>query len=404
VTAGPAGGTIARSIPYAVPPGDATMSISALIRRRRRTLLAIGLMLAVAGVMRRFTQLEQWPKRATFRTAGEPSHALRFSPDGRWLASGGGFNKETRLWDITGQQTPRLLPSAGWYVSFLRFTPDGRRLMGTDWNGHLAEWDLRSGAAPRMFPFRWPQWEAIALPDGQRLALRGNWVGPGDHLPPPPDPEVLRLATFVNWRKGGMEYARLVPSGEYICVPPGGKAFIVHEGPGYSLTLRETSTRAVILKTEGHATDFTTDGRFLLASRRDGTSWIYDLNARRMLPPIKSGEFAFSPDNTLLAIAATTLFDATAWTRRLPTPLQNTWLLRRIVLNFRPSGVGEVIVYEIATARPIARMTGGTSCGDVVFSPDGHMLAAMFGGEGAQGMITVYDLPRGRRSARPNPR
>jgi len=123
-----------------------------------------------------------------------------------------------------------------------------------------------------------------------------------------------------------------------------------------------------------------------------------------MLPPIKSGEFAFSPDNTLLAIAATTLFDATAWTRRLPTPFQNTWLLRRIVLNFRPSGVGEVIVYEIATARPIARMTGGTSCGDVAFSPDGHMLAAMFGGEGAQGMITVYDLPRGRRSARPNPR
>jgi WD40 repeat protein len=65
----------------------------------------------------------------TLDAAEEYFNAIAFSPDGRFLASGGGKKKTVVLWDVGTGKPVATLPPQKYAISALVFSPDGGTLV-----------------------------------------------------------------------------------------------------------------------------------------------------------------------------------------------------------------------------------------------------------------------------------
>jgi WD40 repeat protein len=114
---------------------------------------------------------------------------LEFSPDGRWLATGGVDNL-VRVWDPTsGAQHAALEHDEIYYLDLrggvvaLAFSPDGQMLASLNDGGDLRLWEMAVVTDPAITDalplrqFRTPPWSSIAFsPDGNWLvADQGVW-------------------------------------------------------------------------------------------------------------------------------------------------------------------------------------------------------------------------------------
>ena len=76
-----------------------------------------------------------------------PVHCTAFAPDGKTLASGGGFpgkDGEVRLWDVSSGTLRAILPGHEKCVYAATFSPDGRTLATTSFDGIVKLWDVAS--------------------------------------------------------------------------------------------------------------------------------------------------------------------------------------------------------------------------------------------------------------------
>jgi len=114
--------------------------------------------------------------RATW--SGHPSQVrgLRFSPDLRWLASGG-LDHTTRLWDLQTLQPAAVLQGAGNAVTVLAFSPDSRTLAAGGWDHTLRLWRVPGGELLSVLPV--PDGVPVAefLPDGETLGIATEATG-----------------------------------------------------------------------------------------------------------------------------------------------------------------------------------------------------------------------------------
>ncbi|KAI2841165.1 hypothetical protein CBS11350_6599 [Aspergillus niger] len=121
------------------------------------------------------------PFRERERTA--ESHGLItsmvFSPDGKWLVSGGGddtesvkiWDLETKLWGSANDALHQTLKGHRHFIHWLSFSPDMRQLASSSADRTIKIWDTATGSLQHTLEgHEWGVNIAVFSPDGRRLA------------------------------------------------------------------------------------------------------------------------------------------------------------------------------------------------------------------------------------------
>jgi WD40 repeat protein/serine/threonine protein kinase len=352
--------------------------------------------------------------------------AVAFSPDGRWLASGGGgggsrdslTHGELIVWDLaTGEEVRRFKGENQGMVLCVAFSPDGKTLASVgDYGRKLQVRDAADGRVLHNLESSVHDCESLAFsPDGGRLVVAGHrkvevW-------------EVSNGQRLARWETQLVSLAAFHPEGNLLTVTPA--AVTLHDpatgnplrsfrhGLGGKSAVNDETERPNVLAA------VSPDFRWLALSGNDGV-WVWDLTLGRKRYHLmdrdtreESNGLAFSPDGQRLAWAGTngTVVVWDLWDLQYDHPRRNTIQVVEagvVAVAFSPDGLrlatagydGIIRILDSAATGQETRLFRRLPGRKVVFTPDGGkflVLPEKTLENQAKGMPSLHDAVSGHK-------
>ncbi|NOK37137.1 TIR domain-containing protein [Corallococcus exercitus] len=357
--------------------------------------------------------------------------ALRFAPDGRWFATGGGEG-QVLLWKVSQPGLQRRLDTKAGMVCDIAFTRDGNTVAAGTGEGALIIWDIASGTERWRFKTRDgssmvsvdispdSKWVAASTSNGKTYLKRlGNQ---NDHVDEFESGDYASVVRFdagsrrlltADW--GGHVRVRDLASGSTLLLtagPLGAVYSAAFDVTGKWIVAGGTRGHAVIWDLEqrfqtgpwvlqSHALEvnqvvFTSDGKHLLSAGDDGRAvdWrMSALNPAVQLGPRRSVAIQSIHSSPLKDWVLTTSKQG-LWLSQLSKPEAAPLALEGCALSrdgfftphavFSPDGLhvastcvdGKVVLWRVGTAQPTRRIpTQSPRLMDLVFDATGDTLA-----------------------------
>ena len=201
---------------------------------------------------------------------------LAFSPDGKILASGAAFaDSDIHLWEVaTGKEIGKLAGHGSW-VSYLIFSPDGKKLTSSSADQTIRIWDVDSQKCVDVLRgHRQEIWSLTRLPDDKTLISGGKdgticfWDTSVVH---PHQPRITVPAKNVN-------YWNYAPDGRSLLTLDLQGQVALWSGADFSL-----KTPLLEMGTNFYSPDFSLDGRFLAVFWTNGLMQVWNPSQRVLL-------------------------------------------------------------------------------------------------------------------------
>lgn len=195
--------------------------------------------------------------------------AIRFSPDGKLVASGAADGVVT-LWDAESQKSVRkLMDGHKNKITGIAFCPIRQELVSTSIDGTITVWDLESGKSRVSLNSQQNAWNALTIAHDESCIIVGSRAGTIHRI----ELDQLQELQQIETRAGDINAICISPDGKRIASGGSDKLIRIWDYPAMREMARLVGHSATI-----KSVVFSNDGLRILSTSQDSTVRLWDMD------------------------------------------------------------------------------------------------------------------------------